>query len=146
MKTGNLEVRTDAMVRELLVGADGLATGVSYIDRKTRQEIGVKAKVVVLAASCCETARILLNSKSSRFPDGVANSTGMVGRSIMDTVGTSVSGYLPILEDLPPQNEDGVGGMHLYMPWWLYQEQKAGKVPFSRGYHIEIGGGRGMPG
>src|SRR5260370_21130699 len=64
----------------------------------------------------------------------------------MDSVGASASGSLPILEDLPPQNEDGVGGMHLYMPWWQYQEQKAGKLPFSRGYHIEIGGGRGMPG
>ena len=146
MKTGNLELRTDAMVREVLVGPDGMATGVSYIDRKTRQETSVKAKVVVLAASCCETARILLNSKNSHFPNGVANSTGLVGRYIMDTVGASVSGYLPILEDLPPQNEDGVGGMHLYMPWWQYQQQKAGKLPFARGYHIEIGGGRGMPG
>jgi choline dehydrogenase-like flavoprotein len=36
--------------------------------------------------------------------------------------------------------------MHLYMPWWLYKEQKAGKMPFARGYHIEIGGGREMPG
>src|SRR5260370_270267 len=136
----------DGMVRGVLVGPDGMATGVSYIDRKTRQEIGVKASVVVLAASCCETARILLNSKNSHFPDGVANSTGLVGKYIMDTVGASVSGYLPILEDLPPQNEDGVGGMHLYMPWWQYQEQKAGKLPFARGYHIEIGGGRGLPG
>jgi choline dehydrogenase-like flavoprotein len=146
MKTGNLEVRTDAMVREVLAGADGMATGVSYIDRKTRQEVAVKAKVVVLAASCCETARILLNSKNSQFPNGVANSTGLVGKYIMDTVGSSVTGYLPMLEDLPPENEDGVGGMHMYMPWWLYQQQKAGKLPFSRGYHIEIGGGRGMPG
>jgi choline dehydrogenase-like flavoprotein len=146
MKTGNLELRTDAMVREVLVGPDGMATGVSYIDRKTRQEIAVKANVVVLAASCCETARILLNSKNSHFPNGVANSTGLVGKYIMDTVGASVGGYLPILEDLPPQNEDGVGGMHMYMPWWQYQQQKAGKLPFARGYHIEIGGGRDMPG
>ena len=63
----------------------------------------------------------------------------------MDTVGSPVGGYLPILEDLPPQNEDGVGGMHMYMPWWLYKQQKAGKMPFARGYHIEIGGGRGLP-
>ncbi|HLH02589.1 MAG TPA: GMC family oxidoreductase [Bryobacteraceae bacterium] len=140
------EVRNNAMVREVLVGKDGLATGVSYIDKKTRQEMQVRAKIVVLAASCCETARIMLNSKSSQFPNGVANSTGLVGRYIMDTVGSAVSGFLPIMQDLPPQNEDGVGGMHLYMPWWLYKEQKANKMPFARGYHIEIGGGRGMPG
>jgi len=64
----------------------------------------------------------------------------------MDTVGSDVDGYLPILEDLPPRNEDGVGGMHMYMPWWHYQDQKAGKMPFARGYHIEFGGGRGLPG
>ncbi len=145
MKTGNLEVRTGAMVREVLVGADGLASGVSYVDTKTRREVTVRAKIVVLAASCCETARIMLNSKSSAFPDGIANSTGLVGKYIMDTVGSSVSGYLPVLQDLPPFNEDGVGGMHMYMPWWLYKDQKAEKMPFARGYHIEIGGGRGMP-
>src|SRR5690242_4724944 len=145
MKTGNLEVRTGAMVREVLVGPDGLARGVSYVDKKTRSDVAVYAKVVVLAASCCGTARIMLNSKSSQFPNGVANTTGLVGRYIMDTVGSALSGYLPILEDLPPQNEDGVGGMHMYMPWWKYGEQKAGKMPFARGHHIELGGGRGIP-
>jgi choline dehydrogenase-like flavoprotein len=146
MKTNNLEVRTGAMVREVLVGGDGLASGVSYVDKKTRQDVEVRAKIVVLAASCCETARILLNSKNSHFPNGVANSSGLVGRYIMDTVGSAVSGHIPLLEDLPPQNEDGVGGMHLYMPWWLYKEQKANKMPFARGYHIELGGGRTQPG
>jgi choline dehydrogenase-like flavoprotein len=146
MKTGNLEVRTGAMVREVLVGSDGLASGVTYVDKKTRSDVAVKAKIVVLAASCCETARIMLNSKSSLFPNGVANSTGLVGKYLMDTVGSDVGGYLPILEDLPPQNEDGVGGMHMYMPWWNYKQQKDGKMPFARGYHIELGGGREMPG
>jgi choline dehydrogenase-like flavoprotein len=146
MKTGNLEIRTSAMAREVLVGSDGLASGVSYIDKTTRNEIQVRSKIVVLAASCCETARIMLNSKSSQFPNGIANSSGLVGKYVMDTVGSAVSGFVPILQDLPPRNEDGVGGMHLYMPWWLYKQQAAGKLPFARGYHIEIGGGRGMPG
>jgi choline dehydrogenase-like flavoprotein len=146
MKTGNLEVRSNAMAREVLVDQNGLATGVSYVDKKTRSEVTVRGKIVVLAASCCETARILLNSKSSQFPNGIANSSGLVGRYLMDTVGSDVGGFLPILQDLPPFNEDGTGGMHLYMPWWLYQQQKAGKLPFARGYHIEIGGGRDQPG
>ena len=145
IKTGNLEVRTGAMAREVVVGSDGLASGVTYVDKKTRSDVTVKAKIVVLAASCCETARIMLNSKSSLFPNGVANSTGLVGKYLMDTVGSDVSGYLPILEDLPPQNEDGTGGMHMYMPWWNYQQQKGGKMPFARGYHIEMGGGRRIP-
>jgi choline dehydrogenase-like flavoprotein len=145
MKTGNLEVRTGAMAREVLVGPDGMATGVAYVDKKTRKDMAVNAKIVVLAASCCETARIMLNSKSSLFPNGIANSTGMVGKYVMDTVGSDVGGFLPIMQDLPPRNEDGTGGMHMYMPWWNYKEQKTGKMPFSRGYHIEMGGGRGLP-
>ena len=64
----------------------------------------------------------------------------------MDTVGSSVGGHIPLLEDLPPQNEDGIGGMHMYMPWWEYDKQKADQMPFARGYHIEIGGGRDQPG
>ena len=146
LATGNLEIRCDAMAREVLVNSEGLATGVSYIDKKTRKEIQVRGKIVVLAASACETARILLNSRSRQAPNGLANSSGMVGKYLMDTVGTDVSGFLPILMDLPPHNEDGVGGMHLYMPWWNYQKQLRNDLPFARGYHIEIGGGRKLPG
>jgi choline dehydrogenase-like flavoprotein len=132
LATGNLELRTGAMCRELMVGPDGRATGVSYIDTKTRREVTVNARVVVLAASCCETARLMLNSKSSLFPNGIANSTGLVGKYIMDTVGSSVGGYLPILEDLPPANDDGVGGMHMYMPWWLYRSRRPVRCLLSR--------------
>jgi choline dehydrogenase-like flavoprotein len=146
METGNLEVRCDAMAREVLVGKDGSAAGVSYIDKETRQEVQVRGKIVVLAASACESARLLLNSKSTLFPDGLANSSGQVGKYLMDTVGTDVGGFFPQLMDLPPHNEDGVGGMHLYMPWWNYQKQLRNEMPFARGYHIEFGGGRGMPG
>jgi choline dehydrogenase-like flavoprotein len=60
----------------------------------------------------------------------------------MDSTGTGVSGFIPRLMDGVPHNEDGVGGMHLYMPWWLDNS----KLDFPRGYHIEIGGGRHMPG
>ena len=147
LATGNLDIRCDAMAREVTLGPDGLATGVSYIDRKTRKEMQARGKIVVLAASACETARILLNSKSRLFPNGLANSTGLVGKYLMDTVGADgSSGFLPILTDLPPHNCDGVGGMHLYMPWWNYQKQLRNQLPFARGYHIEFGGGRDMPG
>ena len=147
LATGNLQIRCDAMVREILVNHEGRATGVSYIDRKTRKEIQVRGKIVVVAGSACETARLLLNSRSRQHPNGLANSGGLVGRYLMDTVGTDGSvGFLPILMDLPPHNEDGTGGMHLYMPWWNYQKQFKNEMPFSRGYHIEFGGGRRMPG
>lgn len=146
LATGNLDIIPDAHVREVLVGKDGKATGVLFINKQTRKEERVKAKIVVLAASSGETVRIMLNTKNAQFPNGLANSSGLVGKYIMDTVGASVGGHIPALENLPPHNEDGAGGSHFYAPWWLYKEQHAGKLDFARGYHIEMGGSRGMPG
>ncbi len=146
LATGNVDLITDAMVREVTVDRAGKATGVSYIDKRTRTDHHVSARVVVLAASACETARLLLNSKSSSFPNGLANGSGLVGKYLMDTVGAGISGQIPKLEFTPPHNEDGASGEHLYMPWWLYREQQAGKLDFPRGYHVEFGGGRKMPG
>jgi choline dehydrogenase-like flavoprotein len=146
LMTGRLDILTDAMVREVTLASNGRANGVNFIDRLTGRERHAAARVVVLAASACESARILLNSKSARFPQGLANSSGKVGRYVMDTVGSSVQGQIPLLENLPPLNEDGADGHALYVPWWLYQEQHAGKLDFARGYHIEFGGGKRMPG
>ncbi len=146
LATGHLDILPSAMVREVLVDPAGRATGVAFVDKGTGLDHRVRGRVVVLAASACETVRLLLNSKSSRFPAGVGNSHGLVGKYIMDTVGASWGGQIPMLENLPPHNEDGAGGLHVYAPWWLYREQRAGKLGFARGYHVEFGGGRGMPG
>jgi choline dehydrogenase-like flavoprotein len=146
LATGNLDILANAMVREVTVDAAGKATGVAYVDKVTGVEHRASARVVVLAAGACETVRLLLNSKSNRFPGGLANSSGLVGKYIMDTVGANWGGQIPLLENLPPHNEDGAGGLHVYAPWWLYGEQRAGKLGFARGYHVEFGTGRGMPG
>lgn len=146
MATGNCDIVNDAMVREVTVDSQGRATGVHYIDKRTRSDHHVKARVVVLAASACETARILLNSKSSQFPNGLSNGSGLVGKYLMDTVGAGIGGQIPALENTPPHNQDGASGMHMYMPWWKYKEQLAGDLGFARGYHVEFGGGRDMPG
>jgi choline dehydrogenase-like flavoprotein len=141
LETGRLTIVTGAMAREVTLDRQGRADGVLYIDKATRTERRVDAKVVVLAASACESARILLNSRSSRFPQGLANSSGTVGKYLTDTTGTDVAGFIPKLMDHVPHNEDGVGGAHLYMPWWLDNK----KLDFPRGYHIEIWGGLGAP-
>ncbi|MDB5356671.1 MAG: oxidoreductase family protein [Phycisphaerales bacterium] len=146
LATGNLDIIPNAHAREVLVNKDGKATGIAFIDKTTGKTIEVKGKAVILAAGACETVRILLNSKSNSFRNGLANSSGLVGKYIMDTVGSSLQGHIPALENLPPHNEDGAGGDHFYSPWWLYKEQKAGKLNFARGYHIELGGSRDMPG
>jgi choline dehydrogenase-like flavoprotein len=138
LATGRLQIVTGAMAREVTTDESGLASGVSYVDTQDGRDYHVRARSVVLAASACESARLLLNSKSSHFPDGLANSSGTVGRYLTDTTGLSVTGFIPSLTSGVPHNEDGIGGMHLYMPWWLDNK----KLDFPRGYHIEIGGGR----
>ena len=138
LATGRLRIIANAMAREVTTDESGLATGVSYINRTDRRDYAVRARIVVLAPSACESARMLLNSKSSRFPNGLANSSGVVGRYLTDSTGLSVSGYIPKMANGVAHNEDGVGGMHLYMPWWLDNK----KLDFPRGYHIELGGGR----
>jgi choline dehydrogenase-like flavoprotein len=141
LATGRLTVLTGAMAREVTTDASGLASGVSYVDKSDGSDRHVRAGIVVLAASACESARILLNSRSPRFPDGLANSSGVVGRYLMDSTGTDAAGYFPQLEEMPPHNEDGAGGMHVYVPWWLDNRT----LDFPRGYHIEPWGGRDMP-
>ena len=142
MKTGRVQVIANAMARELVTDASGKVTGVSYIDKTTGTERQVACRTVVLAASACESARLLLNSKSPRHPQGLANSSGMVGRYLMDTVGSSLSAMVPALSGMPHYNSDGYGS-HLYVPWWNWDNKG---LNFPRGYHIEVGGGYGMPG
>ncbi|WP_202840371.1 GMC family oxidoreductase [Luteimonas saliphila] len=144
--TGHLRVVTDAMVKTVTTDADGRVTGVSYIDKTTGTEQQVGAKVVVLAASACETARILLNSKSARHPGGLANSSGQVGRNLMDSTGAGLSALVPALMDRPRYNEDGHTANHLFIPWWGHEAQANGDLDFPRGYHFELGGRFGEPG
>jgi choline dehydrogenase-like flavoprotein len=145
LKTGRLTLITNAMAREVTIGPDGLATGVAYIDKNTGNDEHVRARVVVLAASAIESARLLLNSKSGKFPSGLANSSGVVGKYLTDSTGTSVNGFIPAMMDHIPHNHDGssgsTGAHHIYMPWWLDNK----KLDFPRGYHIEVSGGPGQP-
>jgi choline dehydrogenase-like flavoprotein len=141
LASGKLTLVTNAMAREVTVDRTGRASGVTYVDKTTGADRHVRAKVVALGASAFESARLLVNSRSSLFPNGLANASGTVGRYITDTTGTDVGGFLPKLMDHVPHNHDGVGGMHLYMPWWLDNA----KLDFPRGYHIEVWGGAQLP-
>ena len=141
LKTGNLELISNAMVREVITDKNGLATGVSYVNREDMQEYQVMGKKVILAASACESARIMLNSKSSAHPGGLGNSSGLVGKYLQDSTGSSQGGVLPQLLDRKRINEDGTGSIHIYGPWMGDNK----KLDFPRGYHIEFGGGMGMP-
>ena len=139
---GQVKLFVNAMVRAVNTNDKGRATGVSFVNKDDRKEYSIKGKTVVLAASACSTARILLNSKSAQHPSGLGNSSGLVGRYVHDSTGASRAAFVPgLMNRKTNYNEDGVGGMHVYTPWWLDNK----KLDFPRGYHIEVWGGMGMP-
>ena len=142
LATGRLTLVTGAMAREVTTDAEGLATGVSYVDTAAGKDRHVRARIVVLAASACESARLLLNSRSSRHPAG----PGQLER-----------GRRPLSDRHRRHQHRGLHPARSWTsrrttrtasaactstcPWWLDNKT----LDFPRGYHIELGGGRGMP-
>src|SRR5205814_7060993 len=94
MDTGNLTLRTNAIAREILVDKNtGKARGVAFVDAESGRTYEAQAKVVVLAASTLESARLMLLSKSDAHPNGIGNSSGQVGHNFCEHVmGRGVTG------------------------------------------------------
>ena len=138
---GQVDLYVNSMVKEVTVDENGKATGVNYVSKDDKREYSIKGRVVILAASACSTARILLNSKSSQHPNGLGNSSNLVGKYLHDSTGSDRMAFIPDLMNRKRYNEDGVGGMHVYTPWWLDNKN----LNFPRGYHLEVWGGLGMP-
>src|SRR6202142_2975743 len=139
--TKNLELRTNALAKNVLVDENGHAAGVAYIDRKTRQEYEVQGRAVVVAASCIESARIMLNSKSRHWPNGIANSSGQLGRNLCDHLyATTASGYLPQLLGQPSFPDNVSANPIAWMPRWQNLEH-AHEENFIRGYSVYPDGG-----
>ena len=90
-KTGKCEVRAESVVRKIVTNNAGRVTGVLYF-HKTGREVLQRARPVVVCANGAETPRLLLMSASKRFPNGLANSSGLVGKYLMFDSGTLVNG------------------------------------------------------
>ena len=132
--TGKLTLIPNAVVSHVVVDDKGKAKGVYYIDRVTRNHREVFAKVVVLCASCLESTRIMLNSKSNRHPAGIANSSGVLGHYLMDHVmGGGASGILPMLKNVPDTRGNRPNG--IYIPRFRNIESK--HSAFLRGYGFQ---------
>lgn len=98
-RTGRLTLISDAVVSHVMMNAEGKAEGVYYINRTTRAHREARAQIVVLAASALESTRILLNSRSSRFSEGLGNSSGQLGHYLMDHFTLEgAGGFLPQLK------------------------------------------------
>ncbi len=135
LKTGKLELRSNAVVARILVDDKGLANGVQYFDRATGKEERVYAKVVVMGASAVDTTRILLNSKSDKYPNGIGNRSDVIGRYLCEQLRVHVAGFLPQLYGNGVQNDLGIGGEHIYMPRFNHRLQNLG---YLRGFQMQF--------
>jgi choline dehydrogenase-like flavoprotein len=121
IKRPNFTLRTNAAVYQVLTNDEGGARGVSFYDALSQQYNEVSARCVVLAASTVESGRILLNSKSRRHPNGLGNSSGLIGHYLMDTTKSgSVIGVMPVMRNRERVDEDGAGGEHVTIPRFNY--------------------------
>ena len=108
IKTGRLTLRPNSAVRHIEVDDNGKPKGVGFVDRRSKRFYEAKGRVIMLAASALESTRIMLNSVSRFWPSGIANSSGVLGRYLMDNFGgPGIRGLLPQLRDREPVNEDG---------------------------------------
>ena len=139
-KTGRLTTRTDAVVREITMDATGTrATGAVFIDRIEKTEHRVHADVVVLCASTIESIRLLLNSATERHPNGLGNSSGLLGRYFMDQTPSLVFGSVPHgrpfeADDSAPPDPFFPPAGGLYIPRFLDGDSTKG---FARGYAVQ---------
>lgn len=133
-RTGNFTLLSNKMARELRVDREGRVRAVSVIDAVTKNEEEIRARLFAVCCATVESARLLLNSRSPRFPNGLANSSGLVGRYLTGHVGCQVRGYLEELIGAPPTNVDGATD-HSYIPRFNVGRKNGG---FVGGYHYQL--------
>jgi choline dehydrogenase-like flavoprotein len=143
--TGRMELRSDAIVERIDVDpATGKASGVTYIDAETKRRHSISANVVVVCASTIESLRLLLNSGCGKHPDGLGNSSGMLGRYFMDQCPSVVFGTVPgqngwdLVDGTSPANNHG----GIYIPRYTNLDGPT-HPEFKRGFNIQGVIGRG---
>ena len=136
LETGRLEIVPNAVVSRILVDDQGRASGVQYFDRQSGAERQVHARVIVVGASCMDSTRILLNSTSTTYSNGLGNGSDQLGRNYVEQVRFHMRGFLPQLFDAGYTNDDGIGGGHLYIPRFNHRMSN----DYVRGFGIQLWG------
>jgi choline dehydrogenase-like flavoprotein len=137
LETGNLEIRSNAVVARIIADDRGRASEVQYFDRHSGEAREVRGRVVVLGASALDSTRILLNSRSARFPNGIGNESDQVGRNYCEQIMVHVRGFLPQLYGRGYRNDDGIGGGHIYMPRFNHLPGRP-KPDYLRGFGMQF--------
>ncbi|MBM3734378.1 MAG: GMC family oxidoreductase [Acidobacteria bacterium] len=143
VKTGRLKIIDNAVAAQILNGPGGKANGVRYFDRYSGAERTIRARVVVAAASCIDSTRLLLNSKSGQYPNGIGNSNGVIGSYLCEQVRFHVYAFMPELLGGPVHNDDGISGEHIYMPRFNHRDGQ--KRDYLRGFGMQFWGCGAVP-
>jgi choline dehydrogenase-like flavoprotein len=137
-KTGRLTVIPNAVVSHIEVKDDGKCKSVYYVDRLTRAHREVPAKVIVLCASTLESTRIMLSSRSAKYPNGIANGSGVLGHYLMDHVmGGGAGGVLPMIDKSSASTSNARRPNGIYVPRFRNVADKSSD--FLRGYGYQGG-------
>lgn len=123
LKTGKLTLRSDAIVYELAVSSEAKVNEVRYFDRVTRAEGVAKGRAVVVACACVQSVALMLMSKSSRFPNGIANSSGQLGRHFIPHINCGIEAFLEPKIGTPSVNDEGFLD-HAYLPSFMHSRKR----------------------
>lgn len=127
-----LTVIPDRIAREVIVNRDNVVTGVRTINRLTKAEDVIQARVVVVSCACVQSVSLLLMSKSPRYPQGLANSSGMLGRHWIPHLTASHTAVVEELKGHASTNDEGALD-HGYIPSWMH----ARKRDYARSFAIQ---------
>ena len=149
LKTGHLEIRSNAVVREVMVTGENRVTGVRYVDRKTLAEGEVRARCVVVSCACVQSVALLQMSKSRMYPAGLGNSSGELGKNFIPHFTGGVECFLEELKGKPATDDEGFLD-HAYIPSFMHARKRdyarSFGVQFNYQNHRWVGWARGIHG
>ncbi|HSU29877.1 MAG TPA: GMC family oxidoreductase [Bryobacteraceae bacterium] len=149
LKSGNLTLQQNSIVYELAVSDEAKVSEVRYFDRETRAEGVARGRVVVVACACAQSVALLLMSKSSRFPTGLGNSSGELGKNFIPHITGGFEGFLVEFIGKPEANDEGFLD-HAYIPSFMHDRKRdyprSFGVQFNYQNHRTVGWARGIGG
>ncbi|MBV8550223.1 MAG: GMC family oxidoreductase [Acidobacteriaceae bacterium] len=149
LSTGKLTLRPNSVVYELAVSDEARVSEVRYFDRETRAEAAARGRVVVVACACVQSVALLLMSKSSRFPDGLGNSSGQLGKNFIPHITAGFEVFLEELIGKPTVNDEGFLD-HAYIPSFMHSRKRdyprSFGIQFNYQNHRSVGWARSVHG
>jgi choline dehydrogenase-like flavoprotein len=133
MKTGHLAIFPNSIVREVMVSNENRATGVRFLHRETGAEGEIRARCVAVACACVQSVGLLLMSESRLYPQGLANSSGQLGRNFIPHFNSGVEGFLTGLIGRQVVNDEGFID-HAYLPSYMHLQKR----DYARSFGVQI--------